>query len=67
MTTYHEVLRRHLQLQQLDLRKRDAEFDQAVAAEKREGETPEQATARMFREDHPAIRKHYGYSTEVAQ
>lgn len=66
MSNYHEVLRRHLQLQALDLKKRDAEFDQAVATEKREGESPEQTTARMFREDHPAIRKHYGYATEVA-
>lgn len=60
MSNYHEVLKRHLQLQALDLRKRNEAFDAAVATEKRDGETPEQTTRRMFAENHAAIRKFYG-------
>lgn len=63
--TYHEVLRRHLQLQALDLKKRDEAFDAAIAAERRDGESPEQTTARMFREGSPQLLKYYGM--EVSQ
>jgi hypothetical protein len=57
---FHEVLRKHRALQVEDLKKRDSEFDAAIATEKRDGETPEQTTARMFSEDHDAVRKYYG-------
>ena len=57
---FHEVLRKHRQLQTDELKKRNSEFDAAIAIEKRDGETPEQTTARMFREDHDAVRKYYG-------
>lgn len=60
MTNYHEVLRKHQALLADFRKERDAAFDAAVAAERREGETPEQTVSRMFREDHPQLRKFYG-------
>ena len=65
MSNYHEVLRKYAALQVQDLKKRDELLDAAVTTERREGETPAQTVTRMFREDHPALRKFYGIA-EVA-
>ena len=59
MSNYHEVLRKHHQLQVEDLRKRDEALDAAVAAEQRDGESLAETVTRMFRESHPQLLKYY--------
>lgn len=59
MSNYHEVLRKHHQLQVEDLKKRDEALDAAVTTERRDGETAAETVTRMFREGHPQLLKYY--------